>query len=172
MKKLIKPLKLVVASIASMLFLMNSSSLHANTDSTDITLSHTYVPYVNFTGTAPGASRFYDNDDLVNFVFPITVSLGTMGLESNVGGDCDLDFSTQNNFELEHTVIPTSGGDYTVNYQGQTFNSTNNPTLTIPCTTIPTDISFVLNNLTIIGFDPFIPSGVFRDVITVTVTTQ
>lgn len=145
---------------------------YSASDDSVIELSHTYEPYVNFTGTAPGASRFYDNDDLVNFVFPLTVVLGTMGLESNVGGNCDLDFTTLNNFELQHTVIPTTGGEYTINYQGETFTAGDNPTLTIPCTTSPTDISFILNNLTIIGFDNFIPSGVFKDIVTVVVTTQ
>ncbi len=149
-----------------------SASISAATDETVIELSHTYTPYVNFTGTAPGASRFYDNDDLVNFIFPLTVNLGTMGLESNVGGDCDLEFSTQNNFELQHTIIPTTGGDYTINYQGQSFNSSSNPILTTPCTTAPTDIDFILNNLTIIGFDNAIPAGVFQDIVTVVVTTQ
>jgi len=149
-----------------------SASTSAATDETVIDISHTYTPYVNFTGTAPGASRFYDNDDLVNFIFPLTVVLGTMGLESNVGGNCDLEFSTLNNFELQHTIIPTTGGDYTINYQGETFTDGNNPTLTIPCTTAPTEISFRLNNLTIIGFDNSIPSGVFKDIVTVIVTTQ
>ena len=164
-----KPLKGIAALLAlSVIYL----SAFADTDFTQIDISHTYTPYVNFTGTAPGASRFYDNDDLVNFIFPLSVNLGTMGLESNIGGDCDLVFSTLNNFELKHTVIPTTGGGYTINYQGQSFTQGNNPTLTIPCTTAATDIDFILNNNTILGFDNFIPSGVFRDVITIEVTTQ
>jgi len=159
-------------AIISIVAILSSFSISADTDTTTIELNHTFTPYVNFTGTAPGASRFYDNDDLVNFIFPLTVVLGTMGLESNVGGNCDLEFSTLNNFELQHTVIPTSGGGYTINYQGETFTQGNNPVLTTPCTTSATDISFMLNNNTIIGFDNFIPSGVFRDVITIIVTTQ
>lgn len=167
--KLKKPFVTAFISVIATLFSMPAL---AASDTTVIDISHTYTPYVNFTGTAPGASRFYDNDDLVNFIFPLNVVLGTMGLESNVGGDCDLEFSTLNNFELKHTVIPTTGGDYTINYQGQTFGSANNPILTMPCTTTPTEISFILNNLTIIGFDNAIPSGVFQDIVTVVVTTQ
>lgn len=144
----------------------------AANDSAVIDLSHTCTPFVKFTGTAPGASRFYDNDDLVNFIFPITVVLGTMGLESNVGGDCDLEFSTQNNFELQHTVIPTTGGRYTINYQGESFTQGNNPVLTRPCTIVATEISFMLNNNTLIGFDNRIPGGIFQDIINVIVTTQ
>lgn len=169
MIKLKKPLSLALITIfiSSILNVAN-----ATTDNTVIELSHTYTPYVNFTGTAPGASRFYDNDDLVNFIFPLTVVLGTMGLESNVGGNCDLEFSTLNDFELKHTIIPTSGGEFTINYQGQTFTKGNNPIISTPCTTSATDLSFELNNLTIIGFDNFIPSGLFKDIVTVVVTTQ
>ena len=163
------PLHKVIFSLA---ILLNSTFSHAATDNTVIDFSHTYTPYVNLVGTAPGAERFYDNDDLVNFIFPLSVNLGTMGLQSNIGGDCDLEFSTLNNFELKHTVIPTTGGEYTINYQGQSFNANSNPILTIPCTTAPTDINFILNNLTIIGFDNFIPSGLFQDIVTVVVTTQ
>ncbi|MGK0270887.1 MAG: hypothetical protein ACI88H_001538 [Cocleimonas sp.] len=169
MIKLKTPLSLVLITIFTSSIL---NVANATTDSTVIELSHTYTPYVNFTGTAPGASRFYDNDDLVNFIFPLTVVLGTMGLESNVGGNCDMEFSTLNDFELKHTVIPTSGAEFTINYQGQTFTKGNNPTLTTPCTTSATDISFELNNLTLIGFDNFIPSGLFKDIVTVVVTTQ
>lgn len=164
-----RPLKITLLSIISCCL---AYSTYAANDSAVIDISHTYTPYVNFTGTAPGASKFYDNDDLVNFIFPLTVNLGTMGLESNVGGNCDLNFTTQNNFALEHTIIPTTGGDYTINYQGQSFSSANNPTLTTPCTTAATDIDFILNNNTIIGFDNFIPSGVFQDIVNVVVTTQ
>jgi len=150
---------LIYSAVITLTTGFSTTSYAATTDQSVIDISTTYTPYVNFTGTAPGASRFYDNDDIVNFIFPLTVVLGTMGLESNLSGDCDLEFSTLNNFELKHTVIPTSGGEYTINYQGETFNAADNPILSIPCNTTPTDISFILNNLTVIGFDNFIPSA-------------
>jgi len=169
MKLLTNPL---LRSIFLVLPLIVVPSSHANTDSTTIELSHTYTPYVNFTGTAPGASRFYDNDDLVTFIFPLSVNLGTMGLESNVGGNCDLNFTTANDFKLLHTVSNVNLGDYTIQYQGQQFNETNNPQLVLPCTTAATNINFILNGFSFSGFDFFIDAGVYQDVVNVVVTTQ
>lgn len=159
-------------AIVLLLSMLAWSSTQAVTNDTEITISHTYTPYVNFTGTAPGASRFYDNDDIVNFIFPVTVNLGTMGLDSNVLGDCDLDFSTLNNFKLRHTVSNQNLANYRILYQGQSFEEANNPQLTIPCNTAPTDIDFILTGWSLAGFDFLIPAGIYRDVVNVTVTTQ
>ncbi|GAA0396087.1 hypothetical protein GCM10009133_01460 [Cocleimonas flava] len=167
--KLNKPLN---TAIALLLTVSAFSTAHAASDNTEITLSHTYAPYVNFTGTAPGASRFYDNGDVLNFIFPVQVNLGTMGLASNVSGDCDLDFSTQNNFKLRHTVNNDDLANYRIIYRTVTFEETSNPQLSIPCNTNPTDLDFILVGWSLAGFDAFIPAGIYRDVVTVTVTTQ
>lgn len=167
-----KPNKPLKTAIAFLLTVSAFSTTNAATDTAEITLSHTYDPYVNFTGTAPGASRFYDNGDVYNFIFPATVNLGTMGLESNISGDCDIDFTTMNGFKLEHTVSNESLSNYRIEYQGETFEEGNNPQLTIPCSSTPTDLDFVLIGLSLSGFDLFIPAGIYRDVVSVTVTTQ
>ncbi len=164
-----KPLK---TAITFLLTVFAFSTTNAATDSTEITLSHTYEPYVKFTGTAPGASRFYDNNDVADYIFPVQVNLGTMGLASNVSGDCDLDFSTLNNFKLLHTVSNQNLSNYSIMYQGQSFEEISNPQLTIPCNTTPTDIDFILNGPTLAGIDFYIAAGTYRDVVTVTVTTQ
>jgi len=163
------PIQIAFLALAS---LLASASTSAATDEATIDISHTYTPFVNFTGTAPGASRFYDNDDLVNFIFPISVNLGTMGLESNVGGNCDLNFTTQNNFKLLHTINNGNFGDYSIQYRGQEFNETNNPQLELPCTASATDLNFILNGISFGGFDFFLPSGVYQDIVNVVVTTQ
>lgn len=156
---------------ALLLTSLNSAS-HAATDSTVIELSHTYFPYVNFTGTAPGASRFYDNDDLAFLIFPLSVNLGTMGLESNVGGTCDLNFTTANDFKLRHTVSNNNLGDYTIQYKGQTFSEASNPTLQLPCTSTATNLNFIINGISFAGFDFLLQAGVYQDIVTVVVTTQ
>ncbi len=167
-----KPLNTIFVCFALVSSIVFTNFVDADTDSTDITISHTYIPYVNFIGTAPGASRFYDNDDIVNFIFPITVNLGTMGLESNVSGDCDLDFTTANDFSLRHTLSNQNLANYEVLYEGQSFSQNNNQTLSIPCNSTPTDIDFRILGLSLAGFDFLIPSGIYQDVVTVTVTTQ
>ena len=169
MTKIKIPLSTGLIFIAASFF---SQSTFAETDTTVIDISHTYTPYVNFTGTAPGASRFYDNDDLVNFIFPLSVNLGTMGLESNVGGNCDLNFTTQNDFKLRHTVNNGNLGNYSIQYEGQVFNEANNPQLELPCTSAATDLNFILNGITFSGFDFLLAAGVYQDIVSVVVTTQ
>ena len=164
------PLK---TAIAFLLFVSTSSMTKAATDSTDITLSYTYAPYVSLTGTAPGASRFYDNSEITNSGAPLPVNIGTMGLESNVGGACDLIFSTANGFKLKHTITGNNLGNYKILYKGVEFNETSNPQLQLPsCTSAATDIDFELNAFSLSSIDFFLDSGIYRDVITVIVTTQ
>jgi len=162
-------LKLVI-----MAFLFSNSALNAATDQTDIEFSYTYTPYVKLIGTAPGSSRMYGNNDIANWIFPSVVDIGTLGLESNVGGDCDMNFSTLNNFNLLHTVSGNSLTKYKILYQSQEFGLDSNPTLSIPCNTTPTTMQFTPTQIVFGNLLPslFIESGVYRDVITVVVTTQ
>ena len=170
MMKLNKPSKLALVSLITCCF---AYTAFAANDSAVINLSYTFTPYVSFTGTAPGLSRTYDNDDITNSGFPIPVNIGTMGLVSNVGGMCDLTFTTANNFKLLHTVIPNKNlGNYKIHYKTIVFNETNNPLLSLDCTSAATDIDFELNSFGFSNIDPFLESGTYRDVITVEVTTQ
>jgi hypothetical protein len=155
-------------------FLIVSSNVFAATDTTEVDISVTHTPYVNFTGTAPGSSRFYGNNDIANWIFPSVVDLGTLGLESNIGGNCDINFSTANNFQLLHTVSGNSLTKYRVIYQGQSFSQISNPTLSIPCTTLPTTIEFSPTQLVFGNLFPqlLIQSGNYQDDVSIVVTTQ
>ena len=154
--------------------LIVSSNAFAATDTTDVDISVTHTPYVNFTGTAPGSSRFYGNNDIANWIFPAIVDLGTLGLESNIGGNCDINFTTLNNFDLLHTVSGNSLTKYKVIYQGQDFSQTSNPQLSIPCTTLPTTIEFSPTQIVFGNLFPqlLIESGIYQDVVSIVVTTQ
>ena len=174
----INPIELIIkmlkrSSVLAWFFLL-SSQAYAATDQTDLELNYTYTPYVKFVGTAVGASRQYDNDDIANWIFPSVVNLGTLGLESNIGGSCDINFSTLNNFDLLHTVSGSSLTKYKILYQAQEFSLDNNPTLSMPCTSIPTDINFEPTQIVFGNLWPelLIESGIYRDVVTVVVTTQ
>ena len=151
-----------------------SYSVYAVSDSTAIDISHTYTPYVKFTGTAPGSSRFYSNSVLTQGQTPLADNLGTMGLESNLIGNCSLDFTSDNTFKLLHTVSGVNLGDYTLRYSGLEFNEANNPQLELPCTSAATDLDFILNNKSKIGIGngKFIAAGIYQDIIHVVVTTQ
>jgi hypothetical protein len=155
------------------LVLLSSIGL-ATTDQADIELQFTHTPYVSLTGTAPGSSRMYENTDIANWIFPTVVDIGTLGLDSNVPGDCDVSFSTLNNFDLLHTVSNASLTQYKLLYQSQEFGLANNPTLSIPCNTTPTMFQFKPTGIVFGNFSAasLIQNGVYRDVVTVVVTTQ
>ena len=155
-------------------FLILNTSVYAATDQTDIEFSYTYTPYVKLIGTAPGSSRAYGNNDIANWIFPSVVDIGTLGLESNVGGDCDMTFSTLNNFNLLHTVSGNSLTKYKILYESQEFGLATNPTLSIPCNTTPTTMQFTPTQIVFGNLLPslLIESGIYQDVITVVVTTQ
>ncbi|MEE9326853.1 MAG: hypothetical protein V3U71_06105 [Cocleimonas sp.] len=146
----------------------------ATSDQTEIDINVTHTPYVKLIGSAPGSSRFYGNNDIANWIFPSIVDLGTMGLESNVAGNCDMNFSTINNFRLLHTASNNSLTKYKVIYQNTDFSITNNPTLNIPCNTIPTTIEFSPTQIVFGNIFPalLIEAGIYQDTITVVVATQ
>ncbi len=160
--------------ITSCLLLMPNAISFAATDTAVISMSTTYTPYVSFTGTAPNSNNAYGNNDIANWIFPSIVDLGTLGLESNMGGNCDINFSTQNNFDLLHTVSGNSLTKYKVIYQSLEFNDTTNPTLTTPCTTLPTTMEFSPTQIVWGNLSPttWIESGFYQDVVQITVTTQ
>jgi hypothetical protein len=171
---MIKLRTLIKTTIASCVLFTPAVNAFAATDTTVINMSTTYTPYVSLTGTAPGASRFYSNNDIANWIFPNVVDLGTLGLESNLGGSCDINFSTQNNFDLLHTVSGNSLTKYKVIYQSQDFSDTSNPTLTIPCTTIPTTMQFSPTQIVWGNLFPtnWIEHGIYQDIVTIVVTSQ
>ena len=160
--------------IASGILLATGAVAFAASDTTQIDLSVTHVPYVKLIGTAPGSSRFYGNNDIANWIFPSIVDLGTLGLETNVGGNCDINFSTLNNFDLLHTVSNNSLTPYKILYQSQEFGPATNPTLSLPCDTVPTTIEFTPTQIVFGNLYPalLIEAGVYSDTVTVVVTTQ
>ena len=162
------------ALITPYVLLIFVASSFATTDTAIINLSTTYAPYMKFSGTAPGSSRSYGNSDIANWVFPNSFDLGTLGLESKISGDCDINFSTQNNFSLLHTISSSNLTKYKVIYQSQEFSGTSNPTLTTPCTTLPTTMKFAPTQLVLGNSSPtaLIESGVYQDVVNITVATQ
>ena len=154
--------------------LLVSGSASTATKQAEIDLSYTYTPYVTLVGTAAGSNRMYDNNDIADWIFPRIVDLGTLGLESNILGDCTINFSTANSFDLLHTVSSASLTQYKVLYQSQEFGLSANPALTIPCNTLPTTIQFIPTGIVIGNFweAALIQSGVYRDTVHVSVTTQ
>ncbi len=161
-------------TVGLLLLLINTSSYSAGSDHTVIDLEVTHTPYVNFTGTAPGSTRTYDNNDIANWIYPVVTDIGTLGLESNIPGNCDISFSTINNFDLLHTGSGSSLIRYKILYLSQEFGQASNTPVTTLCNSIPTALQFKATGYYLGGIwgGVFMQSGIYQDIITVTVVTQ
>ncbi len=147
----------------------------AASDTAEINLNLNYIPYVKLIGTAPDSTRYYSNSTIAQWIFPSVVDLGTLGLESNLSGSCNINFSTNNNFRLRHTVSNNSLTKYKIIYRSQDFSATSNPTLSLPCSSLPTAIQFKPTQLVIGNFLPgglLMQAGVYQDVVHITVESQ
>ncbi len=171
--KFINPLFLQVIT-ALYCTLLTTTNLQAATEHTDIQVNVIHDEYVKIVGTAAGSSRMYSNNDVANWIFPNTVDLGTLGLESNMSGNCALSVSTQNNFKLLHTVSGQRLTRYKLIYESHDFSETNNQGITLPCNFTPTNLQFAPTELVFGNLFPslLIESGIYRDIVTFVVTTQ
>ncbi len=154
--------------------LMLNINAHTATKQTEIELNFTHTPFVKFIGTAAGSNRMFDNNDIAVWIYPVNVDLGTLGLESNIHGDCAVNFSTANNFSLLHTLSGNYLTQYKVLYQSQEFGVNANPTLSMPCNTLATSIQFKATGIVVgnLWEEGLIQSGIYRDIVNVVVTTQ
>jgi hypothetical protein len=134
-----------------------------------IELEATYAPYVTLLGSVVGASKYFSIEDIK----PLSggkprVTLGLLGLESNVSGSCTLDFSTQNNFKLRHIVSNQRLTRYILKYKGQKIKK-NAPTIVLPsCNVSLKPLKFTRRG----PFKNNPQAGIYRDIVTITVTTQ
>ena len=146
-------------------------SLNAAQDTTEININTTFVDYVNFIGSAAGISKFYSFDEVKplrrNIRGPI-VKIGSLGLESNSVGDCDVEISTQNDFRLRHTVSNQELTEYRIKWKRNNISRTANRQLTFPCNTDANNFLFQ----TVGNFRSDTQSGIYQDIIMITVSTQ
>ena len=77
---------------------------------------------VKFSRTAVDTSHYFTEQK----VKPIgaqkrgpQIGLGTLGLKSNVTGECTLNFSTKNDFRLLHTTSNKRLSNFRLNYRGK-----------------------------------------------------
>ena len=166
-------MKIFFTTVSLLLFGLSNLAFSA-TKQAEIDVQVTHTPYVNFTGTAPGSTRTYDNDDISNWIFPIDVDIGTLGLESNISGNCSINFSTLNNFDLLHNNTTSSLIRYKILYRSLEFGRANNPPLTMLCNTNPSLLQFKADGFYFGSFlgGAFMQSGLYSDIITITVVTQ
>lgn len=165
-----KPLLLIMMTV---MLVTSSVQLNAARESTNIEISAVFDEYVRLVGTAVGASRFFSADDVRsigkgNKAVGPSHSLGTLGLASNMVGNCTLNFTTQNNFSLLHIVNGQKLASYELNYQSTVFAAGSPSDMLLPCNTVPESLNFN----TVGNFKKKPKAGVYQDIVNVVVTTE
>jgi hypothetical protein len=158
------PIKILLSSLFSF-----SVGVALAADTTTVELEVTHTPYVKLLGSVVGASKFFSVTDIkpVGGGRP-KVTVGFLGLESNISGSCTVDFSTQNNFKLRHIVSNQRLTRYILKYRGQKIKK-NAPTIVLP------SCNLNLRPLKLKRKGPFKnnpQAGIYQDIVTITVTTQ
>jgi hypothetical protein len=158
-KLLISALLLVVANVAC-----------SDSETTSIDIDVTHNPYVNMIGTSVGESRTFSVAEIQPTSTTPIVSLGTLGFESNVEGDCSLAVSTVNDFKLLHTVTNVKLTRFRLRYKGKNL-SRSQPVKTFPCNSALSSLNFMSVGI-FNSNNSVVLAGVYQDVVTLTVTTQ
>ena len=96
------------------------------------------------------------------------VTIGLLGLESNITGSCTVDFSSKNRFRLRHTVTNRRLTNYILRYKGNRINRRNS-TITLPsCNESVSNLQLKRRG----RFRNNVQSGIYQYIVTNTVTTQ
>jgi len=156
--------------IVSLLLLIVVRAANAATDVTSMTISVGEAEYVHFIGTAPGINKTLLIEDIqppgLQGPGP-AVSIGTLGLESNVPGRCTISISTQNNFRLLHTITNVKLTRYRLKYRNKGL-SRRHTQRRYSCNAALSSLDFIAEG----RFNNDIKAGHYSDVVTLTVTTQ
>jgi hypothetical protein len=98
-----------------------------------------------------------------------TISLGGVGVKSNISGSCKVNFSTTNNYKLSHTtIIGEVLTSFSLKYADTTFSRGNTTAVTTSCNVSPSALTL---NPAVVDPDKVIKSGAYKDTIIVTVTS-
>jgi hypothetical protein len=150
--------------LSSLTLFLLVSGVYATSNISDIQLSFVKGNYLVLTGTAVGSVHNFSFDEIENN----TVSLGTLGLSSSSSANCTVKFSSVNGYKLRHTVSNNVLTNYTVKYKNTDFsNPWWTPTLYTSCNTADSIVEMTVSSLPSSS-----ESGIYRDIITVTIATQ
>ncbi len=97
------------------------------------------------------------------------ISLGGVGVKSNIAGNCKVNFSTTNDYKLSHTtIIGKVLTSFSLKYENTVFNKNNSTAVTTSCNLSPTALTL---NPKAVDAATKIEAGTYKDTIIVTVTT-
>lgn len=151
--------------------LVMTQFVSAGEDKTSIQLNVVSPGYVKFSGTVVDTSHYFSEVQVKPSSSQKpgpTISLGTLGLNSNVSGDCTLNFSTDNNFGLRHVSSNTKLSDYLLNYRNKNISGKQNKKMSVPCNYKPEKIKFNTTGQYLAEVEP----GMYSDTVRVEVVTQ
>lgn len=158
-----KKLFLVFAYSALVTF---SHMAFAATNTQKINIRIIQAPYVELTGSASdGNIREISMDSIT--VNSIT-TLGMLGVKSR-GSNCSITFSTLNNYALKHETSGRQLKQYYLSYLGNNISSNASGKIELDSYIMPaSDLNFV----SIGNMPAVIEKGVYKDTITMTLTTE
>lgn len=155
--------------IASAVLLATSTVAFAATDNGSININVTQSEFVALTGTAfdntAAAPATFTTTQLDGSFTGAALSLGTVGLDSNLLGNCNIQFNSTNSFSFKDGTTTLVG--YGLTYDGAAVAAATN----IPKTCQFTAAALTLKASAALPVANLIAAGTYSDVITVTVTS-
>lgn len=163
------------ALFAGLLFAASHTVALAATDTKSIELEVIKDTFVQLTGSAVDGNTKNINIDSIKAGNP--TNLGTVGISSNIAAgagntaDCTISFSTLNNYSLNHETSGTSLSKFLLTFQNKTVsdNADANKDMSINCNLAPAELKFAPAGAVLA--DGAIEAGVYKDTITLTITS-
>jgi len=150
--------------IASAILLASSTIAFAATNSKTVQINVTEGPYVTLTGTAITAPT----SDFLTTNLGTAQTIGTLGFDSNVTGNCVVEFVSANAYDLLHAGTSAKLVDYKITYDTTDIIDNTNNTVTKDClTATPSALSWISTTPP----PATIAAGTYTDTVTITVTT-
>lgn len=154
-------------TLAGLLF--TSSLAFAATDTKTIDIEVTQGDFVELTGSAMDGN--VKTVTLASIQAGTASTIGTLGVNSNLAAtaNCDISFSTINNFRLRHETSGDTLRNYFLTYNGANISSNGDADAnqTLGCQEVATNLNFTPSGTLLANA----PSGVYKDTVTVTITT-
>jgi len=149
--------------IASAVLLATSSVALAATDTKSVQINVTQSEFVNIIGTALTNVNTFDSSQMNGS----PISLGDLGLDSNLAGGCDISFASTNGYLLNNGSGATLVS-YELTFAGLPIPPVPVP-LAIPCQFTPDALTFASTSA--LPAANTIAAGTYSDVVTITVVS-
>ena len=158
-------MKFSQALIASAVLLATSSVALAATSTSSVEIQVTQSEFANLIGTAIAAPHTFTSADMV---VGTSHSLGSLGIDSNLAGSCNMVFSSANGYKLNlgGTLAGATLVDYALSFDGTPIVAN---TVNSLCALPEAPLSFAAT--TALPAANTIAAGTYSDVVTIVVTS-